>query len=301
MKRRTFLKVFGAALPIAVVSGAGCLSARGAASAKGENLRILSCNIRVDVPADSKTGDGWAHRKAFCADVIVSRKPDIIGFQEAQVPHYEYLKSRFPEFATYGLFNPGKIAQPSNVIFYARSRFELVSSGGFWLSETPHIAGSKSWDSANVRFVNWVDLLDRAGGKQLRFWNTHLDHIGQRARENGASMIVEACKPLPPNLPQIITGDFNAGATNKAITIMKEGQWIDTYTAVHGPAEPGFTAHAFKGVNAPTLRKDNQAREKIDWVFCRGPVRPVAASIIRDSRDGHWPSDHFFVSADVSL
>jgi endonuclease/exonuclease/phosphatase family metal-dependent hydrolase len=40
---------------------------------------------------------------------------------------------------------------------------------------------------------------------------------------------------------------------------------------------------------------------KIDWIFARGATRVVGAAIIRDSRDGRFPSDHYFVSADVEL
>jgi len=301
MKRRTFLKNLGLVAAIPAVANLGCASTQAAARREEQKIRILTCNIRVDLPVDGVSGDSWAQRRDLCADVIGARKADLIGFQEMQMPHMEYLKSRLPEFDTFALYNPGKKGSPPNGIFFSRARFELLSGGGFWISETPHVAGSKSWDSANVRLVNWVHLRERKSGKELRFWNTHLDHISQPAREHGASMIVEACKPFPDDLPQFLTGDLNSGASNRAIQILKDGGWIDTYAAVHGPDEPGFTGHAFKGANAQATRANGTPKEKIDWVFCRGQVTPVDASIIRDSRNGHYPSDHFFVSADVKI
>lgn len=301
MKRRAFLKSLGFVASAPALIGTGCASTKQFAKSQSASLRVLSCNVRVDVPADSATGDGWTHRRDFCAEVIADRKADLIGFQEMQVAHYDFLRSRMPEFVSYACYNPGNPPQPSNAIFYAANRFDFISGSGFWLSENPHVAGSRSWDSARSRFVVSVDLKDRRTGKNLRFWNTHLDHIGHQARENGAKMIVQAGAPLPETLPQIITGDFNAGSTHPAIKAILEGGWKDTYSTVHGPEDPGFTAHAFKGTAATPLRPDGTKKEKIDWIFCRGPLTPVTAEIIRDSRNGHYPSDHFFVSADISL
>jgi endonuclease/exonuclease/phosphatase family metal-dependent hydrolase len=300
MKRRTFLKHLGiaAALP-AVLNASGASNKDSKADPR--SLRVLSCNIRVDVPADGLSGDGWEHRKDFCAEVIRSRNADLIGLQETQPVHFEYLKQRFPEFETYALFNPGRILNPSNAIFFLRERFELISAGGFWLSETPHVAGSKSWDSANSRFINWVELKDRRTARDFRFWNTHFDHIGHKARENAGAMVVQACQPLPKGFPQLLAGDLNAGLTHTAMRNLLDGGWVDTYAAIHGPEDPGFTAHGFKGVKAEPRRADGSLKQKIDWVLVRGPVKPLAASIIRDSRDGKYPSDHFFISADVEL
>jgi endonuclease/exonuclease/phosphatase family metal-dependent hydrolase len=300
MKRRTFLKHLGlaAALPAFNVHGA---SVREVSRSDRRFLRVLSCNIRVDVAEDSLSGNGWAHRREFCGDVIRSRDADLIGLQETQPAHFDYLKSRFPEFDTYALFNPGRIISPSNAVFFLRERFELLSAGGFWLSESPHVAGSKSWDTANSRFVNWVQLKDRRTGREFRFWNTHFDHVGHKARENAGAMVVQACKPLGDDFPQLLTGDLNAGVTHPAIKNLVEGGWVDTYAAIHGPEDPGFTAHAFKGVKAEARRPDGSLKQRIDWVLVRGPVKPLAASVIRDSRDGKYPSDHFFISADVEL
>ena len=86
---------------------------------------------------------------------------------------------------------------PSTRFSFCVTRYELISCGGFWLSETPHIAASKGWDTANPRLVNWVHLKERSSGKEFRYWNTHLDHKGQKAREHSASMIVQAGAVLP--------------------------------------------------------------------------------------------------------
>jgi endonuclease/exonuclease/phosphatase family metal-dependent hydrolase len=292
MQRRTFIKRLGVAASLPWLECLALAADSNAAKASPGLHKILSCNIRVDVPADSQTGDGWSQRKELCAQVIHSQKADLIGLQECQEVHIKDLKARMPEYESYALANPEVVFHPANAILFLRARYDLISAGGFWLSETPHVAGSKSWDSARSRLVNWIELKDKAAGKVFRFWNAHLDHIGQQAREKGAAMIVQASQPFSGEFPQVWTMDANASADNDAIRTVKKGGWLDTYAALHGDEDPGFTFHGFKGP------KKGQGK-KIDWIFCKGAVKPVASAIIREGRNDHYPSDHYFVSAEV--
>lgn len=299
MNRRAFLKHAGLAASLPCLGRIAC--AAPATSPQPGTHKILSANVRVDVPADSETGDGWAHRRELCATVIKSQKADLIGLQEAQTAHVSYLKSQLPEYDSFALTDAGKRVHPNNTILFLRARYELISRGGFWLSETPQVPGSKSWDSANPRLVNWVQLKDRASGREFRFWNTHLDHKGSEARTKGAAMIVKAAAELPKNFPQLLSGDMNCHAGSAPIRSYEADGWADTYAAVNGPADPGFTAHAFKGANFPPNGPDGKPKRRIDWIFVRGPVKTKHAAIMRDGRDGHYPSDHYFVSATVAF
>ncbi len=149
--------------------------------------------------------------------------------------------------------------------------------------------------------MNWVQLKERGSGREFRLWNTHLDHIGQVAREKGAELIVQASAALPKAFPQLLTGDFNAHAANPAIKRVAAGGWTDTYSAVHGPADPGFTAHGFLGPRHAEKLPNGKRGARIDWIWCRGAVKPLAAEVIREGRNGRYPSDHYFVSAEVNL
>ncbi|HOX55651.1 MAG TPA: endonuclease/exonuclease/phosphatase family protein [Candidatus Paceibacterota bacterium] len=301
MRRRDFIRHFGivAALPWL---GRPVLAATGSAPpGKSGMHKVLTCNVRVDVPADGKAGNGWADRKELCAEVMRAQKPDLVCLQECQHVHFQHLKTRLPELDSFALSNPDAPAHPHNAILFSRARYELVSAGGFWLSQTPHVAGTKSWDSAEARFVNWVHLRECGAGKEFRLWNTHLDHRGQVARENQAKLIVQASAVLPGTLPQLLTGDFNANAANPAIKLLAAGGWTDTYSAVHGPADPGYTAHAFLGPQYAATKLNGRPGTRIDWIWCRGPVKPLSAQVIRDGRNGRFPSDHYFVSAVVTI
>lgn len=301
MQRRHFLKHLGLAASLPWLGPAAWAAADPSWKPNAATHKILTCNVRVDAPADGRVGNGWADRKDLCADVIRAQQPDLIGLQECQHVHFQQLKARLPEFDTFALSKPDAQAYPLNAIFFSRARYELVSAGGFWLSEQPHVAGSKSWDSAESRFVNWVHVRERTSGKDFRFWNTHLDHIGQVAREKAAELIVQAAAAFPADFPQLLSGDLNAAATNPAIKRLAAGGWTDTYAAVRGPEDPGFTGHAFLGAQFAEQKLKGKPGARIDWIWCRGAFKPLAAEVIRDSRNGRYPSDHYFVSAEVNL
>ena len=264
--------------------------------ASTQTHKILSCNIRTPLERDYKSGDGWETRKEFCAEVIRAQRADLIGLQEAYGIQVDYLKCQLPGFESFGQAIPGPVFNPINTILYSTARYEVVSSGGIWLSETPHIAGSVSWNSARPRFANWMDLKDRASGQAFRFWNTHLDHKGKVARQEQACVLAEAAEAYP-ELPQILTGDLNADATTPPVKAFKERGWIDSYAAIHGPEDPGFTFHRFVG----SKYAGRSSKGKIDWIFCRGGVQPISAEVIRDHQKGRYPSDHYFISAEVVL
>lgn len=269
--------------------------------ASAATIKILSCNVRVPLAEDEKSGDGWEARRQLCGDVIVNQHADVVCLQEARGHQVDELKRRLPAFDAVGMSLPVREIVQNNAIMYSRDRFELISSGGFWFSEQPHVAGSKGWNTASPRHANWARLRLRNGagaGEEFVVWNTHFDHKGQQAREQQARMMVEASAAFDPiGVPQILTGDMNAKLANRAIVTLKEGGWVDTYAALHGPADPGFTFHGFQGER----RQAKGGGAKIDWIFTRGEVKPLAAEIIRDGRDGRYPSDHYFLSATLEL
>ena len=182
-----------------------------------------------------------------------------------------------------------------NTIFYRHDAFQLISQGGYSLSPTPHVPGPLGWDSACVRLAAWVRLIDKASGSEFRLVNTHLDHVGQLARENQARIVNEDAAAYPADYPHLLSGDMNCAAGNPAIDTFLKGGWQDTYAQVHGTDDPGATFHSFQGPNF------NGDLGKIDWIFSHGAVRATGAEIIRDHNQGRYPSDHYFVTTEVEL
>ena len=253
----------------------------------------MTCNIRTSTADDGE--DHWERRKMMCVSVILDKEPDVFGVQEAQEEQSLYMKAAMPRFATFGLPDEPGGRNAMNTIFYLRDRFDFVSAGGYWLSETPHIPGSRSWESACVRLANWVRLKDRESGHEFRFVNTHLDHRSQPAVEGQARKINEDAGAYAEDYPQFLVGDMNADDANPGIRSFIEAGWTDTYEAVHEVSNPCNTFHKFSGPQY----EGNQG--KIDWVFCRGNVEVKGAEIVMDSEGGRFPSDHYFIIADCEV
>lgn len=288
---------------VATLPWLGISLAHGAGTKKGSH-RILCCNIRVDLPEDAQKGFGWADRKAICTQIIASHHPDILCFQEVLKGQMEDLKQAFPTFQAFGFEGPemdvrqvGYHGIAKNPIMFSKERYELVAAGCYWLSESPLLAGSLSWESARARHANWVRLEDRQTGQQFRVINLHLDHVSQEAREKQIKLVIEEASQYTLDFPQILAGDFNGSMRNDVYKLVTEANWQDTYTAIHGPAEPGHTVHMFQGEDYVNKGKGR----KIDFILGKGNIRSDSASIIRDHINGKYPSDHYFVSADVQI
>lgn len=299
--RRNFIKTAGLAACAPFIGPFA--KAEGFCEKKRQDFhRILTCNIRVALPEDAEKGLGWEDRREICTQIIKSSQPDIVCLQEVIKVQADDLRKSFEGFMMLGFEGPYMDAHPEgyhfvakNPILFSASRYELISAGTYWLSETPLIAGSKSWETARARHANWVRLKDKESAKEFRVINTHLDHVAQTAREMQIKTIMEECGQYPADFLQVLTGDFNSSMTNNVYSIIKESGWKDTYTEIHGDAEPGYTVHQFQGENYP---KKDKGR-KIDFIFSKGNINSLATKIIKDSITGRYPSDHYFVSADL--
>jgi endonuclease/exonuclease/phosphatase family metal-dependent hydrolase len=308
MNRRHFLNRLGLAASLPWLARAALAAPDSPANAKAASHTILSCNIRVALPEDEAAGKGWTARRDLCLEVIRAQQPDLVCLQEVLRVQMDDLERAFPAFGSFGFEGPEMDARKvgyhgiaKNPILYSRARYELVSTGGFWLSETPHLPGSLSWDSARARHVNWVRLRDRASRRPFRVLSTHLDHVSQRAREEQIKLILAEAALYPPDFPQFLAGDFNAGVANPVLKLALDAGWTDTRTAAPGPRDDGNTTHGFLGPKYTPKTEASGKRGPIDFILTRGPVSTLEWKIIRDGRDGRYPSDHYFVAAKLAL
>lgn len=267
-----------------------------------DSIRIVTANIRQTYfLADKKTGDDWDSRKELCRDVLLAQDADIICIQENHIGQVAYLKKSIPHtefFSSVKMRGKDKSTKDLyNPILYSAKRFEKLDAGGFWLSDTPEVALSKYDDAYMARHVNWLLLRDKKTGKKLRILNTHLEHKFGSARVKQIAVLLAFADKLPPDTPVVITGDFNTGMDSPTVRMVLEHGWLDSYSAIHGPDDPGGTAHRFLGekfINSPEGKK----RRKIDFIFHNKLLKPTSSEIIKDSRGGKYPSDHYFVSAE---
>ncbi|HKS38335.1 MAG TPA: endonuclease/exonuclease/phosphatase family protein, partial [Verrucomicrobiae bacterium] len=200
----------------------------------------------------------------------------------ADLPGYEWI----------GLGRDGGSRGEFMAVFYRKDRFEPLEYNHFWLSDTPNVIASTTWGNSNRRMVTWVRFRDARTKQDFYFFNTHLDHQIQPAREKGAALIRERVDSLKTTLPVLLVGDFNAVAgKNKAYDILVgEGVFTDTWTVAKERRNAEF--NTFTGFNEP--KKDGA---RIDWILARGPLTVASTEVVTFSKDGQFPSDHFPVVA----
>ena len=161
--------------------------------AYGQNLKIMTYNIRLDVASDGE--NAWPNRKDFFTSQIQFYAPDIFGVQEAMPNQVNDIASALPSYTHVGIAREGEGKGESSSIFYKKERFLVQQSNTFWLSETPDVI-SKGWDAAYNRVCTYALFKDLKTKKTFWVFNTHLDHIGEEARTKGLELILSKMKAV---------------------------------------------------------------------------------------------------------
>jgi endonuclease/exonuclease/phosphatase family metal-dependent hydrolase len=262
-----------------------------AQSKEGTPFNIITYNIRYN-----NTGDGvnaWPLRKDKVVGLIRFHKADIFNVQEALADQMDDLAAQFPDFEYVGVGrDDGKREGEHMGIFYKKSRFEKVTDGMFWLSQTPTQPGF-GWDAVCNRTVTWIKLKDKQSKKVFLVFDTHFDHRGVKAREESAKLILKSIKEINrENLPLILTGDLNLVKTSEPVqAILKElnDAKDKSQTLPYGPE--GTSG----GFDVKLLTKT------IDYIFINDKVEVVRHGILSDSFGMYYPSDHLPVLAEIKI
>jgi endonuclease/exonuclease/phosphatase family metal-dependent hydrolase len=228
--------------------------------------------------------------------LIEQAAPDLIGTQEGLYAQVRDIASDLPAYDWIGLGRAGGSRDEFCAVFYRRDRFEPVAFDHLWLSDTPHVIGSITWDHTYIRMATWVRFRDHATGREFYFWNTHFDHQVETARQKSAALLHDRMAAIDPAIPLLLVGDFNcaAGASRAHDILTREAGLEDTWlTAATRENEKLNTFHNYQ----PPLSN----AERIDWILARSPVTVEHAAIITDHDGAQYPSDHFPVTATVKF
>ena len=262
------------------------------------NLRVMSFNIRNSYARDG--ANHWEGRKDLVYSVIKNYAPDVLGLQEANSFQLKELSNKFPQYGKVGEGSMGGAKGQYSAILFLEKRFKLSDSGSFWLSETP-TAPSKSWGSAHHRICTWVELLDRESQQTIYVYNTHMDDGSKKAREEGARMIMDHIQKKAELSSSVFMGDFNAPEDSEALKIIKSNsesdqklgiQMVDSFRVLYPQRKKVGTYNGFTG------QSDGP---KIDYIMVRPSMKVIEASILQTNQKGRYPSDHYPVTAQVSL
>ncbi|MEV7028953.1 endonuclease/exonuclease/phosphatase family protein [Streptomyces sp. NPDC093272] len=260
---------------------------------RAPRLDVMTFNLRYASTAEPHS---WAERRPVMRELLLRANPQVIGTQEGLYQQLRDIEADLgPHYDWIGTGREGGSRDESTAIYYDVRRLAPVEHYTFWLSDTPEVIGSNTWNAAFPRIVTWVRFRDLAdGGREFYVANTHFDQKSQEARERSAALLSRRIAEFDPALPVVVTGDFNAAAHgNRAYDTLVGSGLVDTWDAAERRGTPYGTFHGYR-----RLRQDG---DRIDWILTSPGVTTHEAVMDTFSRQGRFPSDHLPVQVSLSL
>ena len=256
-------------------------------------LEVMTFNIRLDAPSDS--ANNWKYRKDNACKMIAYYQPDLLGMQEVCHNQMEDLKQGLPQYTALGVGrDDGKEAGEYCPVFFKTDRFTLVEYGNFSLSEYPDTIGIKGWDASYNRVTTWAVLQEKNNGKKFVYFNTHLDNDGKVARKEGVRLILNKIKQIAPDMPAIITGDFNCEPDEEPLQILEKSGMQNTSKTAGITYGPSWSFHDFGRIPL-------DERVLLDYVFVTDGAKVDRYRVIQDTPENGFLSDHCPVLVDLTL
>lgn len=259
-------------------------------------LNVISSNIRFENPNDGY--HNWPNRKQTLIKALLRYSPFIIGTQEGRREQLLELESDLPSFAIIDSHREWIEKRMYPSLYYRADIFDILSSGDIWLSKTPHIAGSSSFDSAFPRLVTWAQLKIKSTNQTLFISNVHLDHVQEETRiQQSQVMAQELLKIYQQHNALLIMGDFNCSPDSPV-----RNNLMSTFEHLYDPwttlkKKETTSYHKFKG-NLPE-------GSRIDWILSDNRMKchrinfDKSYEIINGKEI--YPSDHFPLIGEFEL
>lgn len=260
-------------------------------------LQVMTYNIRLNTASDSL--NAWPYRKDKLASVVMFYETNILAVQEALHEQMVDLQQRLTKYKYVGVGrDDGKEKGEYSAIFYDTTRLQLLKSETFWLSLTPQIPGSKSWDAAITRIATWAKFRDKKTKKIFFAFNTHFDHLGKEARKQSALLLLQKVKTIAGNTAAIITGDYNSHPSDEPIQVI-----TDKNNPLHltDSKEISLTPHYGPTGTFNGFGPKEESNDPIDYIFIKGPWKVLKHASLSQTWGGRFASDHFSVITTVKF
>jgi endonuclease/exonuclease/phosphatase family metal-dependent hydrolase len=262
-------------------------------------VKVVQFNIAFDFEDEKE--NRWARRAPLVAGLLEEAGADVACIQEDKQDQVDDLRRLLPGWDFVGKGRNGGLSEHCSVAFDT-ARWRCAEHGDFWLSDTPDVVASNTWGTKYPHKVTWARLEGAkdpdAASRDVLFLSTHLDEhkdMGE-VREKSARVIRTWLGQHAADANVVVCGDFNAGTEERPHEIMLAPEPGPRLTEVWDALRRGDpntgTCHEYTG----------KARKKrIDWIFCAGNLTPVEIKIDRWNKDGHYPSDHFALAAELEV
>ena len=253
---------------------------------KADNhFSVLTLNMRFGLADDGR--NSWRYRKKALPVLFKKYRADFIGVQEANDFQSDFLETILSEYDFIGKRCPSPPFWQNNIIFYKKI-WKCIYNEHFFLSPTPMVP-SRSRKSKWPRQCT-IGMF-KNNGRKLICINTHFD-FDDAVQNESARLIMARLSLLPPDIPSILSGDFNATPVSSCYKIFTgqnqiTGQKHPCYKNIFKEPFPG-THHKFTG---------NTDGKHIDWILYRNNIVPEKCNVLHGAFDNVYPSDHFPIFA----
>lgn len=212
-------------------------------------------NIRMKDVEEPSVANEWETRKELLMQLLNKKSSDIIALQEVQTEQINYIMQNLSKKYDCVLYDRNeKEDEQRSATLFNTDKFQLRESGQFWLSETPDVPNSSSWNARAHRICGWA-VLDYVGkltdknivngnnksiaNSDVNFaivvMNTHVDTASDTVRTYQSSVLSKYAKKLANdyNCTTILLGDFNCGERTNAYKALIQSGFSDAKYLAH--------------------------------------------------------------------
>ncbi|PPF26097.1 hydrolase [Rathayibacter rathayi] len=254
-------------------------------------LHVMTYNIRRRMPRlTSRAADQWDRRRPLVRRLLKQERPSILAVQEALPAQSDAVHEAMgSSFEAMGFGRDADRGGERVMLFVDRRRFDVRHWSQIALSDTPDIAGSRSWGNRIPRTAVIAELTNSATSRELTVISTHFDHISRRSRQRSAELIAE--RVLALGRPAIVMGDMNTDIDTVPYRALLDGGCLaDSWEAAERQLTHSWST--FSNYRPPAPGK------RIDWLLVsEGAFEVVSAGINAVRYGGAAPSDHEPVQA----
>lgn len=297
LRRRVLaLPALGALLLALLSVGCGSDDATAPEVTGAKPFKVMTYNVLCSFCKGDEY-DPWDQRKAYFQDIFRRHDADLYGLQElafgTEVDQMLELVDGFS--SVYYAAADSNFTYPDAVILYRTERFDVVSSGEFWLSPTPDEPSSIGFSPPQVpRLVVWARLFDKQSDAELVFVSTHFDN-NSPSQELSAPLVLDRLEPLASDAPLVFLGDFNSKPDSDAYRVLTASDGFHMVNA-QSLAETWEVDSNQEPVPAYDLD------DRIDHIFlapdsANWSVSHWAVDVHEYGPNGRYASDHFPMTA----
>lgn len=256
-------------------------------------MRVMTFNLKTDHIFVGKSK--WEVRSEVVYEIFKDLDCDIVGAQEVNNNMYEDITKKIIDYNIIGNARSKRYFVERNNIFIKKGH-EIINETTFWLSKNPHQEGSSLWYSMFPRIC--TTALVSINDNRVRVYNTHLDCLLPSSRAFGLKKITEFIEKnhLEEKIPIILMGDFNASPNSKLIKDFNSGVFNKKkFVAVQEVNKALYEENTFRH------KRGENKNVHIDYIYVSEEFNIKHAEIIKYSKNGVFPSDHYPLVADLEL